>query len=200
MRPLLEKHKLWDALPSKAEDEGDTDCSDDEGDDNILDKSSFSHEEMTENLPGMQEDVNTLHKNKLITSQATVKLSKLQSNINQESTISVFTKTSGTKDFKEPLQELKSLQKKSPFVEIKSYKETPLYIRKSTAIWLFQEGERVSSDRLFRVRVAQPFSSSTSKCESDSEVIDGKVPFVATQLKTGDLCVFKSTYTYLFKQ
>ena len=31
------------------QDEGDTDCSDDEGDDNILDESSFSHKEMTEN-------------------------------------------------------------------------------------------------------------------------------------------------------
>ena len=140
----------------------------------------------------MQEDVNTLHKNKLITSQATVKLSKLQNDINQASTISVFTKTSGTKDFKEPLQEFKSLQKK--FSQINSDKETPLYIRKSTAVWLFQEGERVLSDRLFRVRVAQPFSSSTSKCESDSEVTDGEVPFVATQLKTGYLGVFKSIY------
>ena len=135
MRPLLEKHKLWDALPSKAEDEGDTDCSDGEGDDNILDESSFSHEEMTENLPDIQEDVNIWHKNKLITSQATVKLSKLQNDINQVSTILVFTKTSGTKDFKELLQELKSLQKKfSPFVKIASDKEMPLYIQNSTAV------------------------------------------------------------------
>lgn len=32
MKPLLEKHKLWDALLSKIEDQGDTD-SDDEGED-----------------------------------------------------------------------------------------------------------------------------------------------------------------------
>ena len=63
MRPLLEKHKLWDALPSKAEDEGDTDDCDDEGEyDNIFDESNFNHEEMAENLPDIQEDVNTLHK------------------------------------------------------------------------------------------------------------------------------------------
>ena len=31
------------------------------------------------------------------------------------------------------------------------------FIRKTTAVWLFQEGERVSSDRLFRVRAKQPF-------------------------------------------
>ena len=35
MRPLLE-NKLWDALPSKAEDEGDTDYSDDEGEDDWI--------------------------------------------------------------------------------------------------------------------------------------------------------------------
>ena len=58
--------------------------------------------------------------------------------------MSVFTKTPGNRDLKEPLQELKSLKKKfTPLVEIKSDKETPLYVRKSTAVWLFQEGERV---------------------------------------------------------
>ena len=34
-------------------------------------------------------------------------------------------------------------------------------IRKTTTIWLFQEGEHVSSYRLFRVRAKQPFSSET---------------------------------------
>ena len=31
-----------------------------------------------------------------------------------------------------------------------------LLIRKTTAIWLFQETEHVSADRLFRVRLKQP--------------------------------------------
>ena len=57
------------------------------------------------------------------------------------------------------------------------------YVWKSTAVWLFQEGERVSSDRLFCVRAAQPICSSSSNCESDSEFTDSEVPFVATQLK-----------------
>ena len=74
---------------------------------------------MAENLPDTQEDVNTLHKNELITSKATVKLSA--------STMSVCTKTPGNRDLKEPLQGLKSLKKKfTPLVEIKSDKETPL--------------------------------------------------------------------------
>jgi len=39
----------------------------------------------------------------------------------------------------------------SLFIEIVTDDKTFL-IRKSTAVWLLQEGERVSSDRLFRVR------------------------------------------------
>ena len=31
-----------------------------------------------------------------------------------------------------------------------------MFIHKTTAVWLFQEGERVSPDRLIRVRETQP--------------------------------------------
>ena len=34
------------------------------------------------------------------------------------------------------------------------------YIRKTTAVWLFQESEHVSSDCLFRVRCKQPYALS----------------------------------------
>ena len=33
-----------------------------------------------------------------------------------------------------------------------------IFIHKTTAVWLLQEGERVSADRLFRVRSKQPFT------------------------------------------
>jgi len=36
-----------------------------------------------------------------------------------------------------------------------------IFIRKTTAIWLLQENEQLSSDRRFRVRIKQPFSSET---------------------------------------
>ena len=35
-------------------------------------------------------------------------------------------------------------------------------IRKTTALWLLQEGERISTDRLFHVRHIQPYSSTSS--------------------------------------
>ena len=41
------------------------------------------------------------------------------------------------------------------FLEVQHNGETK-YIRKSTIVWLHNEGERVSTDRLFRVRTTQP--------------------------------------------
>ena len=124
MRELLEKHKLWDAVPSKMEDEIDTDDSDEEGEgdnDMIPDEVSrdiFNQDEMTENLSDMQEDVNILSKNELITPQAAVKFSK---NLKacKNSSISVYSKIPASKDINEALDEPKSLKRFSAFVEIK---------------------------------------------------------------------------------
>ena len=44
-------------------------------------------------------------------------------------------------------------RKYSPYVPIK-HKEKEMHIHKTTAVWLLQEGERVSADRLFRAWVA----------------------------------------------
>lgn len=76
--------------------------------------------------------------------------------------------------------------KHCPYVEIqrdgKSY-----FINKTTAVWLFSEGERVSSDRLFRVRAKQPYSNA-------SKGILPPVPqasvCVREHVSVGDLCVF----------
>ena len=65
-----------------------------------------------------------------------------------------------------------------------------VFIRKSTAIWLFQECKHVSSDRLFRVRARQPHSS-------ESEISLPKVkhmeifPKKCETLNVGDICVCK---------
>ena len=57
-------------------------------------------------------------------------------------------------------------------------------------MWLLQEGERVSSDRLIRVRATQPFSSTASghrmnvaQHSEDTPIVDGKI-------QIGELCVF----------
>ena len=48
---------------------------------------------------------------------------------------------------------------KSPFVELEIPGQEKVMIRKRTAVWLFQDTERLSADRLFRVRANQPFSN-----------------------------------------
>ena len=50
-----------------------------------------------------------------------------------------------------------------------------IYVRKSTLVWLFQEGERVSSDRLFRVRSKQPYSSSLNQIATSKRITPNKL-------------------------
>ena len=76
----------------------------------------------------------------------------------------------------------------SPYVEV-SVNDRKFSIRKTTAIWLLQENERVSSDRLFRVREKQPFSSTS---QSLMQVCYPNPVMLAT-LTVGDLCLFKLT-------
>jgi len=74
----------------------------------------------------------------------------------------------------------------SPFVEVTENDQT-FSIRKTTAIWLLQENEWVSSDRQIRVREKQPYSNSTSKSTIESFI----APLVSTEVHIGDLCLFK---------
>jgi len=64
-----------------------------------------------------------------------------------------------------------------------------MFIHKTTAVWLFQEGERVSADRLFRVREIQPYATNskvvTSTEDSKPEVVT-KLPV----LEVGNICAF----------
>ena len=59
----------------------------------------------------------------------------------------------------------------TPFVEV-TIKGHAVLIRKTTAVWLFQETERVSADRLFRVRLKQPFGSDLSVKNTLAVTID----------------------------
>ena len=85
----------------------------------------------------------------------------------------------------------KQQQKFSPFVEVNQNGRV-CHIRKTTAAWLFQECERVSTDRLFRVRSKQPYSSNKidplstkSSCPQVSTL-----PTKLQSIQIGDICVF----------
>ena len=76
----------------------------------------------------------------------------------------------------------------NPFVEL-SYKWKIMHIHKTTVVWLFQEGERVSADRLFWVRGDQPCSSKqldTIACR------DPHIPEVYSTVHTGEICLLQT--------
>ena len=75
----------------------------------------------------------------------------------------------------------------TPFVEV--YKgESTIFIRKTTAVWLFQESERVSSDRLFRVRDKQPYSSD-SVVSGQAIQKTSEIPVTTDTIQVGNLCL-----------
>ena len=75
-----------------------------------------------------------------------------------------------------------------PYVEI-LHKGKTVYINKTTAVWLLQEGERVSSYRLFWVRNMQPFSA---EAHLQKHSIISKVPILCNKVEIGDICTFVS--------
>ena len=48
-----------------------------------------------------------------------------------------------------------------PFVQV-VVKGQSVLIKKTTAVWLIQETENISSDYLFRVRLKQPYATTTT--------------------------------------
>ena len=90
------------------------------------------------------------------------------------------------------LQRKTANEKVFPFVEM-SHNEKVFHIHKSTAVWLFQECARVSTDHLFRVQSKQPYSSSTKTISSQAKTNSPQVFTLPTKLQNiqiGDICVF----------
>ena len=83
--------------------------------------------------------------------------------------------------------------KHCPYVEVK-YNSKTLCINKTTAVWLLQEGERVSSDRLFRVRHKQPYSSDP---QPQRHITFNTEPSVSETIEVGNICVFKDSINTL---
>ena len=149
---------MWETLPNEDDelqednDNDDKDNDDEKNDDdgNCPDEPTVTaviEETMMKSVSEIKEDVESLSE-KLITSQAVVKVQQMFKRIPDfESSISLF--CAKEKTGRGMAKDLKSNY--SPFVEVKidniNFKQ-PMYVRKSTAVRLFQEGKRVSSDRL----------------------------------------------------
>ena len=74
------------------------------------------------------------------------------------------------------------------FVEV-NHNNKKVFIHKTTAVWLLQEGERLSTDRLFRVRAKQPFS--TDNVRSKTTPVSTEHPTVCSTVEIGSVCAFK---------
>ena len=85
----------------------------------------------------------------------------------------------------------KSLPKSkySPVVEVK-HNGRVLFINKTTVVWLLQESERVSTNRLLRVRSNQPYNNTTSQLPVHNET-SSTVPVIQQLIEVCNICVFQ---------
>lgn len=97
----------------------------------------------------------TLEKKEIINSEAKVKLATISKSQNvstgEKTTIPTY------KLIKTENKERQKFKKDKKFIEI-IHNDESVFVRKTTLVWLFQEGERILNDRLFRVRLKQPFT------------------------------------------
>ena len=195
MDKLLKIHSIWDnesttddllsqgCLP---DDNGDDNDDDDDDNDNIdidcnseenLDDSlavAIAQEVCLDTQDQLENDVQSAYSTGLITKEGKEKLHKIQKALPVERLPSDTIPMFSLKEHNSLASCLSTLNPKpsfTPFVEV-TIKGRAVLIRKTTAVWLFQETERVSADRLFRVRLKQPFGSDLSVKNTLAVTID----------------------------
>ena len=198
MAELLKKHSMWESLrkpdnipeddfadEKEEDDDKETEMVNPDKRDTVV--SSIIQEVCPEELIQVAADINNICRDGLVDSDVKKKAQRLQETLKLKripsSTIPMFT------EVKQPNLPLPITKHISPFVEVHRGDHT-FYIRKTTAVWLFQECEHVSSDRLFRVRCKQPYASDSSICTLRLPSVDKKV-VTSQSVQVGDLCVFK---------
>ena len=196
----------WDELLDENEKDKDDEGDDEDDDevDTIYDETPKELEELkTLNEIQIQSDCDNLTKDVLELQKVGMVDKKFVNNIKKmhensfkrihSSTIPKFEPT-------EPkLTNDKTQSKHSPLLEVR-HNGKMVHVRKTTLVWLFQQGESVSTDRLFQVRNKQPYSTSIgqedkteSSNSSDNSACD--LPQVCKNIEVGDICVFKNFKT-----
>ena len=132
----------------------------------------------------IQQEINQLKEAKLIDNDLHAKLNHINkilvTRVKNDS-ISMF-------EMKDDKDNSRPLPSKCRLLEIE-YNGKRMFIHKTTAVWLFQEGERVSADRLFRVRETQPYKNN-SKFVSLNEASNPNIAARQAALEVGNMCVF----------
>lgn len=136
--------------------------------------------DIDDNEGDIKKDVATLTESGLVNTQLAEKLLLKGSKLRRLSTaLPLYTDTASEL----PTPQRVANKKVSPFLSIEHNGHT-MYIRKSTAVWLFNEGERVSSDRLFRVRDTQPFTTTDLVALRTHHQLNA-----AEYINIGDICI-----------
>ena len=197
MAELFKKHSLWGSKISivgidggthkNADCDADDDCdadsdSDDDGEDDgvnseglqnvaCLNEDISIHESVQ-----VSEDLKRMTENNIIDNALQQKMQKQQKIFYKQipsSTIPMYQQVEKSDDSKrlqkEKLKSISTMKKFNPFVEVITSSNKKILIRKTTALWLLQEGERISADRLFRVRCKHPYSDHVSDIKTSQK-------------------------------
>ena len=173
MAELLKKNSKWDSVTEAANDNDDSDdedSDDDDVDDNDQSNenkqgsedtaSSLVQEVCSEEPVHITSDIEQIGARGLVENEVEEILKKKQRLLSfkrlPSTTIPMYASAESNKV-------VEKRKKFCPFVEVKDDNGGAIYIKKTTAVWLIQESERVSSDRFYRVRRDQPYSSKQSK-------------------------------------
>lgn len=198
MAELLKENKCWDNPPAPVLSSPDNDDDDEE------------EEPPTEHcLPEMLQEAHTTQDPQKIASEITELEEKgvIEKGLSDRLTAvtkSMFKRVTNTGmnisifyEHKIPTADTKGKDKASTakkkhcrFVEL-TQNGKKVFISKTTAVWLLQEGERVSSDRLFRVRSKQPY---TCEAKPNRLTASDVVPTVSKVINVGDICVFVKSH------
>ena len=197
MTELFKKHSLWgrkisivgiDGGTHKNSDcDADNDCdadsdSDDNGEDDgvnlegLQNVACFNEDISIHESIQVSEDLKRMTENNIVDNALQQKMQKQQKIFYKQipsSTIPMYQQVETSDDSKqlqkEKLKSISTMKKFNPFVEVITSSNKKILIRKTTSLWLLQEGEWISADRLFRVKYKQPYSDHVSDIKTSQK-------------------------------
>ena len=172
MADLLKKNSKWDCVPEVTIDNDEGNDDDDEDDnENDDDNESSANKQDSEDVASSliqevcsEEPVHVTNDIHQIAARGLVE-SEVKDILENKQKLSFKRMPSTTIPMYASIENNKAIgkgKKFCPFLEVKADNGSTIFIKKTTAVWLIQESERVSSDRFYRVRRKQPYTSEQS--------------------------------------
>lgn len=186
MKKLLEKNKKWEFafgdVKEVTQDTHEDECPETEPETASNQQCILTTAEESDEECNLTEVLEALEEKEMINPEVKGKLTAIYKVImiiaNNKTTIPMYKKA----DEKQEKQKFK-------FIEI-IHDDEPTFVRKTKFLLLFQEGERVLSDRLFCVRSTQPYNKTLQTITKHSR--DFQLPKTDEQVSLRDLYVFQN--------